>query len=103
MNRLEVAAAPWLTAEPLAKVIGPRTCGLPTCLQQACRYNLTGGSKPICFRRLRILNAFEIASWQTWNASKRAAVIRFLSAATTSRRQQAAPATWQESRKCTLQ
>lgn len=70
-------------AEPLAKVIGPGTCGLPVCQQQACRYNLTGGSKPVCFRRLRILNAFEIALWQTGSTSKRADVVLGLSATTT--------------------
>ena len=50
MNRLKVAAARRLTAEPLAKVVGPGTRGLPFCQQNACHYNLTGGSKPICFK-----------------------------------------------------
>lgn len=103
MNRLEVAAAPRLTAEPLAKVIGPGTCGLPICQQQACRYNLSSGSKPICFRRLRILNAFEIASWQTGSTSKRPAVIRFLSAATTADGSKLPPPRGREGEKCTLQ
>lgn len=80
LNRLEVAAAPKSTAEPLAKLIGPGRCGLSVCQQQPCRYNLTSGSKPICFSRLlgSILNAVEIALWQTRTTSKRAAVIRFL-------------------------
>lgn len=78
-----MAAARRLTAEPLEKVVGLGTCGLSVCQQDACRYNLTGGSKPICFKRLRILNAFEIALWQTGNTSKRADVILSLSATTT--------------------
>lgn len=37
----------------------------------------------ICFKQLRILNAFEIALWQTGSTSKRADVILDLSAITT--------------------
>lgn len=84
MNRLKAGAGRRLTAEPLTKVVGPGTCGLLVLYQRhACRYNLTGGSKPTCFKRLRILNAFEIALWQTGSTSKRADVILDLSATTT--------------------
>lgn len=73
-----------LTTEPLRKVVGPGPCGLLASRQrQACRYDLTGGSKPICFKRLRILNAFEIALWQTRSTSKRADVILELPSTTT--------------------
>lgn len=52
-----------------------------------------------CFKRLRILNAFEIALWQTGSTSKRADVILDLSATTTAESKQAAHATWQENRR----
>lgn len=66
------------TAKALTKVVGPGTCGLLV----LCRYDLAGGSKPTCFKRLRILNAFEITLWQTRSTSKRADVILDLSATT---------------------
>ena len=70
---------------------------LVLCQRHACRYDLTGGSKPTCFKQLRILNAFEIALWQTGSTSKRADVILDYDI----RKQKAAHATWQESRRRT--
>lgn len=100
VNRLKAGAGRRLTAEPLTKVVGPGTCGLLVLYQRhACRYDLTGGSKPTCFKQLRILNAFEITLWQTGSTSKRADVILGLLATTTAESTQAVHATWQESRK----
>lgn len=89
-----------LTAEPLTKVVGPGTCGLPVLYHKmhVATTSLVGRNRH-GFKRLRILNAFEIALWQTGTASKRADVILELSATTTAGSKQAAHATWQESRK----